>query len=62
MCTCKHDHLPTLLVVQILKQTAVLKPYGTRYNAENVSPWALDVQFANSSGSAVDVSSCICAQ
>ena len=45
MCTCKHDHLPTLLVVQILKQTAVLKPSGARYNAENVSPWALDVQF-----------------
>ena len=32
--------------------TEALKPSGTRYNAEDVSLWALDIQFANSSGSA----------
>ena len=52
MFTCKHDHLPILLGLQIHKQTAALKPLGTRNNAEDVSLWTLDIQFANSSGSA----------
>ena len=33
-------------------QTAALKLSGTRYNAEDMSLWALNIQFANSSGSA----------
>ena len=52
MFTCKCDHLPTLLGLQIHKQTEALKPSGTRYNAEDVSLCALDIQFANISGSA----------